>query len=322
MDVEPIKIGNDVLEGRNNAHLVRSGSEAALVDTASAGTDSRRRLKTALEERLGSVEAVDYVVLTHFHPDHSGLAGSIQADSGAEILIHGLDADRLHNPNRGTDTQREADQFGLPASVRRSIPDGGFADMLTDWDELTEVSDGDVVSVGDVDLEVTHTPGHTAGSIVLDYATERGRAAFVGDTLLPEYTPNIGTDRRIDDHLQAYLSVLRELIDADYATAWPGHGERLTAPAQRAARIIDHHRQRSRRVLDALDEDRPERVWAVTTALFDDLEGVHVHLAVSEVFAHLEHLADAGAVAHEDDGYVLVDNSRSIEDLVTARPAE
>lgn len=45
--------------------------------------------------------------------------------------------------------------------------------------ELTFYEDGSHVSVGDVDFEVLHTPGHTAGSVVL----RAGDTLFTGDTL-------------------------------------------------------------------------------------------------------------------------------------------
>jgi glyoxylase-like metal-dependent hydrolase (beta-lactamase superfamily II) len=320
MDVEPIKIGNEVLEGRNNAHLIRSGTEAALVDTASAEPEAERTLATALEDRLGGVAAVDYVIVTHFHPDHSGPAGFVQSESDARILLHERAAERLREPTREPSTRRRADRLGVPPGVERTVPEGGSAEMVTDWTELTTVAHGNVITVGDTALDVVHTPGHTAGSIVLEYDAAAGRSAFVGDTLLPDYTPNVGTDRRIDDHLQAYISSLQRIIDDGYGTAWPGHGARLDAPERRAAEIIDHHRHRSRRVVDRLADDGPLTVWAVTTSLFDDLDGVHVHLAVSEVHAHLEHLAAAEAVQRDADGYVLVDRNPPIEEIVSAQP--
>ena len=45
--------------------------------------------------------------------------------------------------------------------------------------ELTFYEDGDHVKMGDVDFEVLHTPGHTAGSVVL----RAGDTLFTGDTL-------------------------------------------------------------------------------------------------------------------------------------------
>ncbi|NIS34090.1 MAG: MBL fold metallo-hydrolase, partial [Actinobacteria bacterium] len=59
-------------------------------------------------------------------------------------------------------------------------------------------------------------------------------------------------------------------------------------PAGRARTILEHHRDRTRRVIDALDERGPTDAWGVSEALFGDLEGVHIMHGPGEAWAHLD----------------------------------
>jgi hydroxyacylglutathione hydrolase len=83
------------------------------------------------------------ILNTHWHPDHAGGNAEIQAATGAKIIG--------------------------PAEVRRIAP----------LDR--EVTDGDVVELGETRFEVIETGGHTLGHIAFHDAADR--IAFVGDTL-------------------------------------------------------------------------------------------------------------------------------------------
>lgn len=88
----------------------------------------------------------------------------------------------------------------------------GCADIL--------VSDGDVVSVGDLRLEIRETPGHTAESISVVTA-DRDRV-FTGDTLLIRGCGR--TDFQAGDPHQLYRSVHEKIFSLpDTCLIYPGH---------------------------------------------------------------------------------------------------
>jgi glyoxylase-like metal-dependent hydrolase (beta-lactamase superfamily II) len=111
---------------------------------------------------------VEWLLETHVHADHLSAAPYIQDKVGGKIGI-GKNITIVQDVfgkvfNEGTEFQRDGSQF----------------------DALLE--DGDVLAIGDLNLTVMHTPGHTPACMT--YVA--GNAAFVGDTL---FMPDGGSAR-------------------------------------------------------------------------------------------------------------------------------
>jgi glyoxylase-like metal-dependent hydrolase (beta-lactamase superfamily II) len=94
------------------------------------------------------------------------------------------------------------------------------------------LSDGDVVELGNLRLEVIHCPGHTPGHVV--FFEPASRHAFVGDVL---FQGSIGrTDFPRGDH-RALLRAIREKLFplGDDIAFVPGHGPMSTFGEERAS---------------------------------------------------------------------------------------
>lgn len=102
---------------------------------------------------------VKLIIDTHGHWDHIGANVPIQQQTGAKILIHKLDEPML------TDPELNLRKLFLGKG------DGGKADRL--------LEEGDIIELGDLRLQVIHTPGHTEGGICLLCED----LLFTGDTL-------------------------------------------------------------------------------------------------------------------------------------------
>ncbi|MGD9082421.1 MAG: MBL fold metallo-hydrolase [Desulfobacterales bacterium] len=126
--------------------------EAVVIDP---GGDADRILFSLADPGL----KVKYIINTHGHFDHVSANGKIKDATGADILIHPLDAPMLGM------LSSNAAVFGI--SVENSPP----------CDQTIE--EGDTVSFGKITLNVIHTPGHTPGGISL----YTDKIVFVGDTL-------------------------------------------------------------------------------------------------------------------------------------------
>jgi glyoxylase-like metal-dependent hydrolase (beta-lactamase superfamily II) len=114
--------------------------EAVVIDP---GGDADRILLSLADSEL----KVKYIINTHGHFDHVSANGKIKDATGADILIHPLDAPMLGM------LSSNAAVFGI--SVENSPP----------CDQTIE--EGDTVSFGKITLKVIHTPGHTPGGISL-----------------------------------------------------------------------------------------------------------------------------------------------------------
>ncbi len=312
--MERISLSNSAFEGDNNAYLFADGSETVLIDTGDWMATTREQLEAAFSDRGLEFADIDRIFLTHWHHDHCGLAGEIQAESGAEVFVHAADAPLVAGDDDAWDAMYERQkqyfvEWGMPddrqAALLEFMADG---ETTVETPTVTAFEDGDTFPVGDTELEVVHTSGHAAGLSMFEADRDGERVVFSGDALLPVYTPNVGgADVRVERPLAKYLRALQRIVDADYARAWPGHRDPIDDPADRAQHIIEHHKERSWRVLDALDRKGPCDTWTVSADLFGELDGIHVLHGPGESYAHLEHLERAGTVVREGTEYRLAD---------------
>lgn len=111
-----------------------------------------------LKEAAAHGLAIRYIVNTHHHIDHTMGNKEMVRRTGAKIIIHEADAPELLNVEPGL-----LQMFGAEISPP--------ADIL--------VSDGAIIQVGDIKLQVIHTPGHTPGGMCLYIPG----MVFTGDTV-------------------------------------------------------------------------------------------------------------------------------------------
>ncbi|MFZ2014883.1 MAG: MBL fold metallo-hydrolase [Nocardioides sp.] len=109
--------------------------------------------------------------------------------------------------------------------------------------------EGDVVAVGDLEIHVVATPGHTSDS--LSFVVPAERTVLTGDTVLGRGTTVVAHP---DGELGAYLGSLerlRALAEAHEIEAiWPGHGPVI----DRALPVLDHYLSHRRERLEQIRE--------------------------------------------------------------------
>jgi len=133
----------------------RSGRLGASSALAMLGAAFRHGLKIA------------WVLETHAHADHLSAADFIKAKTGARIAIGA--------------------RIGEVQSVFRSLFNlSKVSQNGAEFDRL--LNDGDILKIGQTEVEVLHTPGHTPACV----SYKAGDAIFVGDTI---FMPDYGTAR-------------------------------------------------------------------------------------------------------------------------------
>ena len=129
-----------------NCYILEHDNKIAVIDPG----DEAGRILAELKKSDAQVE---YILLTHGHYDHTTAVPELhQALPQAKIYIHQADAN---------------------GAGSRLFPLAGQVDDLLLYDE------GDTLPLGDLTIEVLHTPGHSPGSVTL----KAGDALFTGDTL-------------------------------------------------------------------------------------------------------------------------------------------
>ena len=113
------------------------------------------------------------------------------------------------------------------------------------------IGEGDVVAVGDLEVHVVATPGHTSDS--LSFLVPSERAVLTGDTVLGRGTTVVAHP---DGELGAYLGSLdrlRALAEAhEVESIWPGHGPVIDRALPALDHYLAHRRERLDQVRDAL----------------------------------------------------------------------
>lgn len=151
------------------------------------------------------------LLLTHAHLDHVG--GTLELARKLDLPIIG---------------PQEADVFWLdilPDQARMFGFPAAEAFRPDQW-----LHDGDVVKLGELQLQVIHCPGHTPGHVVFFEPTSRH--AFVGDVL---FQGSIGrTDFPKGDHGALIASIRHKLFPLGDDIAFvPGHGPMSTFGRER-----------------------------------------------------------------------------------------
>ncbi len=124
-----------------------------------------------------------YILLTHNHMDHVGALDELRSKLGVPLATHASDAGNLSSP----------------------------PDIL--------LSDDDTILLGNLSLDVLHTPGHTPGSLCFKV----GRYLLSGDTIFPG---GPGSTRSPDALRQIIKSITeRILVLPDDTPIYPGHGD-------------------------------------------------------------------------------------------------
>jgi glyoxylase-like metal-dependent hydrolase (beta-lactamase superfamily II) len=272
-----------------------------LIDSGFPSIEARDLLTTELQTSIGGLSRVSTIIVTHFHPDHSGLAGWIQERSNCNVVIHQADWPRLENmaepESKGAEMfSAMAMQSGVTFESMRAL----FREVDVPIRAPTLAVGNEVLMVGGRELELIWTPGHTEGHLcVMD---RRSGAMFTGDHLLARITPHVGrfhsAGRNPLHDFEDSLALVERLAPR---RALPAHEGPIEDVAVRCREIAEHHQARREQVLAEI-RVRPQTAQEIAALIFRGREGgMHEMLALSETEAHLDALVEEGLLVRLGD---------------------
>ena len=124
-------------------------------------------------------------MLTHHHYDHVGGVDKIRGATGCPVYIHRADDDMYKKR----------------------------ADILLEH--------GDTLMLGDEEIRVINTPGHTRGSVC--FYSQQSKLAFTGDTIFNDEIGRTDLEDGSDDEM---INSIRTIVNlwSNEITIYPGHG--------------------------------------------------------------------------------------------------
>jgi glyoxylase-like metal-dependent hydrolase (beta-lactamase superfamily II) len=297
-----------------NLWLLEDGEGFTAVDTGIAMDAVKQAWKSALAGRHNS--KLCRQIVTHFHPDHLGLAGWLESEYGAPLWMtqgeyltasviaaglppfdipsmvalfraHGLDAERC----AALEARGNAYRRGVPV-----IP-ATFQPIFAD----------DILTIGAHNWQVIIGHGHAPEHASL-YCAEL-KVLIAGDMLLPRISTNVSAYAAAPelDTLKLYLDSIDRLTELPEDTlVLPSHGRPFRGIHERVAELDAHHDARCDDLLTAC-ADGPRCAGDLLEVLFGrPIDDPHQTLfAMGEAIAHLNYLESQNRLQRRSENGII-----------------
>lgn len=274
-----------------------------LIDTGVANARTRE-LWEAVAADFMQGRPVRHVIVTHFHPDHIGLADwlcrrfaaplsmtrtewmlarMLSLDSSAEITRTGED----FYASMGLEPDLRTALAGRSSAYARGVPH-----VPARYDRLRE---GDDLLIGNRRWTIMTLGGHSPEHACLFSADDD--ILIAGDMVLPRISPNVSVwpNEPLADPLAEYLEGLSRLRTLPAQTlVLPSHGEPFRTLHERIDELACHHRERLDAAV-AFCTDTGRTIADVTWTMFSrNLDAHQLSFAAGEALAHLNCLERHG----------------------------
>lgn len=291
-----------------NCWLLGDGDNAVLIDTGLGTLKTRELWESVLQVSMPS-----QLLVTHFHPDHMGLAGWFH-EQGLSLLGSEVETAIAREIWAVDDTQYG--QFYADWYQRNGLPDDVISAVKTvgntyrkgvheppPADAWAHLLEGASVNLGGLDFTVLSGRGHAPAMLML-YSAAMG-LLIAADQVLPSITPNVSLmpNARDPDPLSSFLRCCEALKALPSETlVLPSHGLPFRGLHERLDALLRHHDTRLQEVSQACQ--RAQTPYALFDVLFGrKLDAQQMSFALGESLAHLVHLETKGELKRfEDDG--------------------
>ncbi len=296
------------LSGSTNSAASSEEKSSCLVDTGIA-TEQTSGLWSSL---LKQFDLPTNVIATHFHPDHSGLAGWFYRQ-GCQVYASDIEMQITKRIYSFSDTavgEAYASWYAQHAISDEDIEQvkklgNTFRFTLSEPPETHHsLRNGANFKAGGRTYKVLTARGHSADMIMLYCADDN--LLIAADQVLPSITPNVSLNTTTPDAesmdsnpLASFLEDIEQLLQLPGNTlVLPSHGDPFYGLHERVEQLKVHHRSRCHEIVAACT--RPVTAHELFPVLFNrKLDAQQLSFALGEVLAHTRYLERRGEIQSE-----------------------
>ncbi|MFZ5556660.1 MAG: MBL fold metallo-hydrolase [Pseudomonadota bacterium] len=293
-----------------NLWLLEDGDGWTLVDCGYTSDETRAAWETLVRSVIGA-RPVRRILVTHYHPDHLGMAHWLSREFGAGLWMTQAEYLTAHA------VSDSAAGFGKEALValhrRHGLDEGRLASLGLKGDvyrrgvpeiprHYRRIVDGEELAIGGRAWQVLVGYGHAPEHATL-WSPDLG--VFIsGDMVLPRISTNVSvwSPEPEGDPLALFLDSLARFRELPAQTlVLPSHGRVFTGLRARVDALRSHHDARFRDLLGACAE--PRSAADLIPVLFRrQLDSHQVFFAMGEAVAHINYLWRRGRLERSVDG--------------------
>ncbi len=284
------------------AYALEGAGPLTLVDAGSGMWRSNHDLEAGFQQLRDRFDVrfqladIERVIITHGHIDHFGGLAFVLEKCRAQVGIHELDKRVLTDYEERVIVATKAlgiyfERAGIEPALRQDLFEMyGFAKQhVSAIDVDFNIEDEQVID----GMEFIHTPGHCPGQVCIRLGDVLLSADHVLSRTTPHQSPESITHYMGLDH---YADSLRKVLKySGIRLALGGHEDPIHDLYGRIHAIRASHNRKLERIrLIMRQQGAPMTIGEISRAMYPDVQGYHILLALEEAGAHVEYLYQHG----------------------------
>lgn len=306
-DIYQITLPTPFLIGPVNVYLICEKDRVTLVDAGPNTDVAWDALVKGLESLSLSPSSIGQIILTHHHPDHTGLVGRFL--HRPPVLGHPRCEPWL---KRQPDFMKRYNEYFKKMAIKMGVQTNSLEALPTIEEHLvyagcseldTRIEEGAMLE-GLEEWDVLYTPGHAFSHLVLYRSCDR--VLIGGDVLLEHVSSNAILEPPYNDAEKAprtlmdYRQTMRKLLEIDIEWVLPGHGQPFSHANRLLKERLEKQVERREQVLAMIGETS-KTTFMLGQEMFSRVYRNQLDLVLSEIQGYLDWLIVRGEITSFQD---------------------